>query len=346
MSNGVKDNIINYLSNGPRTIFFSVLVIMCLILVLSSSKKEIIISVDGNAKQVKTYSSNIEKILNQNDIVIGPKDKIMPSLDTKVKDGDKISIKKAVNIKVLVDGKQLKIKSAEDSVGKMLSKEGIKLNKEDKTSLSKKDKLKEGMEIIITRVTSKIVKENQIIDFATVTKKDNNMIMGNNKIIQEGRYGNKEITTKVIYEDGKEVSRQVIKEVVTQKPINKVVATGTLGALTLSRGGQLLYTKSIKVKATAYSPHYASTGKNPGDKAYGITATGKRARRCSNGYSSIAVDPNVIPFGTKLYVPGYGCAIAEDVGGAIKGNTIDVFFNSESEAINWGVKWIPVYILK
>jgi 3D (Asp-Asp-Asp) domain-containing protein len=60
----------------------------------------------------------------------------------------------------------------------------------------------------------------------------------------------------------------------------------------------------------------------------------------------VAVDPNVIPMGTKLYVEGYGDAIAADQGGAIKGNRIDLFFNSKSEAYNWGMRTVKVTIIK
>jgi 3D (Asp-Asp-Asp) domain-containing protein len=100
------------------------------------------------------------------------------------------------------------------------------------------------------------------------------------------------------------------------------------------------------MKATAYTSDYASTGKSPGDYGFGRTATGTQARRNPNGFSSIAVDPRVIPYGTKLYVEGYGYAIAEDTGGAIKGNIIDVYFNSAGECSNWGVRYVNVYILK
>ena len=67
--------------------------------------------------------------------------------------------------------------------------------------------------------------------------------------------------------------------------------------------------------------------------------------RDPNGYSTIAVDPSVIPLGTKVYVEGYGYAIAADTGGAIKGNRVDLFFNTEAEASNWGVRNLDVYIL-
>lgn len=60
----------------------------------------------------------------------------------------------------------------------------------------------------------------------------------------------------------------------------------------------------------------------------------------------VAVDPNVIPMGTKLYVEGYGQAIAADQGGAIKGNRIDLFFNSKSEAYNWGMRTVKVTVME
>ena len=75
------------------------------------------------------------------------------------------------------------------------------------------------------------------------------------------------------------------------------------------------------------------------------TASGTTVRRNPSGYSTLAVDPRVIPLGTKVYVEGYGYAIAEDTGGAIKGNKIDVYMNTVAECYNWGVRNVNVYIL-
>lgn len=105
-------------------------------------------------------------------------------------------------------------------------------------------------------------------------------------------------------------------------------------SVTLSRGmsKSTSYSRVLSMEATAYS----------GD---GYTASGTKTMRNSSGYSTIAVDPRVIPLGTRVYVEGYGYAVAEDTGGAIKGNIIDIFVNSESEARSWGRRQVNVYII-
>lgn len=94
---------------------------------------------------------------------------------------------------------------------------------------------------------------------------------------------------------------------------------------------------TMVVEATGYTAGYESTGKKPGDPGYGITATGTHAH-----YGTVAVDPSVIPLGTKMYIPGYGYGVAEDTGGAIKGNRIDLFFDDVDEALHWGRRTVTV----
>ena len=91
--------------------------------------------------------------------------------------------------------------------------------------------------------------------------------------------------------------------------------------------------KTLIMESTAYYGH-------------GITASGLKPVRNPDGISTIAVDPNVIPLGTKVYVSGYGLAIAADTGGAIKGNIIDVFLNTHEECMSWGRRQVTVQILE
>lgn len=207
------------------------------------------------------------------------------------------------------------------------------------------------MAIRITRVKTKTIQQLKSIDFKTVLKKDNGIIKSKSTVSQNGIKGQKNITLSVVYENGKEITRKVIKETIVKKPQNKIIVQGTKSAITYSRGAtsniseNLINVNSpsnsqgntLSVKATAY---WAFNGVN---NTY--TASGQKAVRNPNGVSTVAVDPNVIPLGTKLYVQGYGNAIAADSGSSVKGNYIDLFFNTRAEAINFGVKYLKVQIL-
>jgi Uncharacterized protein conserved in bacteria len=92
------------------------------------------------------------------------------------------------------------------------------------------------------------------------------------------------------------------------------------------------YKATYTMVATAYTGH-------------SITSMGLRPVRDPDGLSTIAVDPDVIPLGTKVYIPGYGYAICADTGGAIKGNKIDIYLNSEKDCYNWGRRSVTVHII-
>lgn len=333
MEGKIKDKLKSFFSSGPKTIFVIMLVLMCSTIVIISTRKNIIVSIDGKETKITTFKSTFKSALSANNITVGPKDKTSPGLDSEIKNGSKIEITKAVNVQVEVDGKKLQIQTAENNVEKMLEAENIGVQDYDKVSPGRDASISDGMKIVVVRVDSKIIRETQSIDYSTIVKKDDNSERGVNKVLQEGISGEKEIATRVIYEDGKEVSRRVVSETVKKQPTQKIVAMGTLGAITPSRGGKVLYTKALTLTSTAYS-------------GGGHTASGTYVRRNNGGYSSVAVDPRVIPLGTRLYIDGYGYAVAEDTGGAIKGSKIDLYFDTYSETNRWGVRTVTVYVLK
>jgi uncharacterized protein YabE (DUF348 family) len=344
----MKNSFKRYFSEGPQSKFIILLSILVLSIIILSMKKNVIINIDGKEADVISFRSDIKSILKKNDISIGPKDKIQPGLEGSVKNGDTIYIKRAVNVEVAVDGENLKLATSEESVEKFFQAEGIKLYEKDKVTPSTTENIVDGMKIQITRVDHQIVKEIKSIDFSTEVRKDDNLEKGNNKVVQEGVPGEREISINVIYENGAEVSREVISDVVKSEPVDQIVLQGTMNVLAYSRGGNpVAYTKVLTMKATAYEPNTSGSMKRAGQENVEYTATGTVAKRSSSeNYSTIAVDPRVIPLGTKVYVEGYGFAIAEDTGGAIKGNKIDVFFNTYSEVYKWGVKNVEVYILR
>ena len=233
--------------------------------------------------------------------------------------------------------------SAEETVKDMLKAENISIGEDDLIEPSMDQALESGMKIEITRVNKELITEVQPIAFKTERRNNSELKQGIEQVVQEGSEGERKITTEVVYENGKEVGRRVVKETVSKKPTNKIVDVGTMAVVNVrpSRGGsdvEYAYSRVLTCESTAYTSDRGNSGTT--------TATGVNVSRNPNGYSTVAVDPRVIPLGTKLYIEGYGLAIAADTGGAIKGNVVDVYFDTYEECVNWGRRYVNVYILK
>lgn len=316
-----------------------VLVMVFIFTAMYLKRKTITVVIDGEERLITTYRNTVAQVLKTNDILPGPKDKITPSLDSKLIDEQSIIIKTAVNVNVRVDGSDVAILSSEDNIGSMLSAEGISLGDNDRVEPDMSTSLTEGMDVKVVRVEYKTITEVIPIPYKEVVKANKSLENTKKHVSQEGKDGEKEISTKITYEDGVEVSREVIGEKVIKSARDKIVIQGTYPYMPVSRGGSIMpYSRVFEARATAY---WAVNGVG---KTY--TASGRKAVWNPDGYSTIAVDPKVIPYGTKLFVEGYGFAIAADTGTAIKGNKIDVYFNTLKQARAWGAKYVKVYILK
>jgi 3D (Asp-Asp-Asp) domain-containing protein len=104
---------------------------------------------------------------------------------------------------------------------------------------------------------------------------------------------------------------------------------------------------AVEVVATGYSAGKESTGKGPDHPEYGITFSGLKVIRDNQALSTIAADPKIFPLGTVLFIPGYGYGVVADIGSAIKGKKIDLFFNTKDEVYReWGKKTVTVFVVK
>jgi 3D (Asp-Asp-Asp) domain-containing protein len=102
---------------------------------------------------------------------------------------------------------------------------------------------------------------------------------------------------------------------------------------------------SVTVTATGYTAGVESTGKSPDHPSYGITYSGVKVKR--DLYSTVAADKRVFPIGTILFIPGYGFGVVADTGGAIKGNKVDLYYNTVKEVYEqWGKKKVQVYVIQ
>ena len=302
--------------------------------------EEIFISVDGNQSSIWTTEKLVKNILEEANIEVAEQDEISIGLDTEVGADNKIDIQKAFQL-TLVDGlEERQVWSTSTTVANFLKEQGITLGELDRVEKSLEDVITPGDKVAVVRVEKVTDVVEESIDFAIEKKNDSSVLKGKEKVVTQGKKGTVERTYEVVKENGKIVMKTLQSEKVTSKPTTQVVAVGTkVATVTASRnntsaGGK---GKEFYVTATAYTPNCNGCS--------GITATGVNIKSNPN-MKLIAVDPNVIPLGSKVWVEGYGYAIAADTGGAIKGNKIDILVSSKSAAKNWGRKKVRIKVLK
>lgn len=318
--------------------------------VFNSLEKHVVINDNGHTVAVKTMKATVGEVLEQTGIKISREDYLnMPENAklTRIKENT-IEIRRAVPLKISVDGKEYNVKSYKNTVQEVLRDNAISVDGDDKfVGFQLGDKVVSNMNIAIIRVEERTVTETSSIPFKTLTKDNDRLDKGKQNTVREGKEGVREKTYTVVFENGKQIAKRLIQDIVATNPMDKIIEVGTVLNYKTSRGDTLRFSKVMDMRATAYTASYADTGKKPGDAGFGITATGVRAKR-----GIIAVDPRVIPLGSRVYVeiPGvgadYGYAVAADTGSAIKGNKIDVYLDSSSAVNSWGVRKVKVYILK
>ncbi|SCG81749.1 putative protein yabE [Proteiniborus sp. DW1] len=308
--------------------------------------KKVDIVVDGKELSVNTSKKTVSEVLKERNISLEKWDDINIPLDSTLEDEMKIEIKRAVPVSINYGGNIIELNTTKKTVKELLDSLDLDY-KQDKIEPSLKDKIISGTEINIVRVDEKIETINESIPYETVTKSNTELDKGKSITVQDGQEGIKEIKIKKVYENGRLQAKEIIEEKIAKEPISKIVEKGIKETgYTIASRGTFAGKKEIIMIATAYDLSYESTGKRPGDKWYGLTASGTKARP-----GVVAVDPKVIPLGTKLYIesldgtPDYGHAVAEDTGGAIKGNKIDLFMEDAKKVKAFGRRKVKVYIL-
>lgn len=253
---------------------------------------------------------------------------------------------KKEQIILVVKGEEVKVSTFKKTVRELLSENKIQYDDDDIITPSLSSELKDYMEIKVVEVTQSQVTEKEDIPYSVKLIDDNDLLKGKTKVTQEGKSGEKEITYNLTYYDGKLVKKALEGEKISQEPVDKIVKKGIKEEVVVaSRSTTSRNSSSSESKASSASNSASKNGKHmvvqatayAGDS---ITSTGTVPK-----WGTIAVDPRVIPYGSKVYIPQFNKTfIAEDCGGAIKGNIIDIFMNSESECYKWGRRTIDIYI--
>jgi len=312
--------------------------------------KTVTFTLDGESQTVATRAETVEEFLQERSITVTEKDSLVPSPETEIEEGTRITLNTAWTIPVQVDGQTRMVETKSRDVEGVLRDANIKLGEKDRVIPELGTSLRKDSAIQVKRVVEQIVQVEEKLTFQEIRKNDPSLTKGETRVLQSGQEGKAIAHYKLVTEDGKEISRELIKREVVVPKKDRVVAVGTAPAVVqaddssqrvmvasaglVSRGGKVFRPKKVLngVTLTAYSPE--GGGKPAGSPGYGRTATGVMAKP---GHT-IAVDPKVIPLGWWVFIEGIGYRRAEDVGGAIRGNKIDVFVSTQQEAIKFGRK--------
>lgn len=308
--------------------------------------KQVTVSIDGKPESFYTTEDTVLAFLKQQDLTFSQHDEVSHEDGAFIEDGMEIDVRQAFDVAVVDGGKELTIPTTGGTVEELLEKNDIELNDADKIKPALDKKVKKDTTVDIVRVTTETVEKEEAVAFETEKQEDSTLQKGEEKVITQGEDGQVVKKYKITKENGEEVSREIIEEEVTKESKNRVVAIGTKepvqeadpGLVTLANKSDESQSngKTLTVTASAFT---ASCG-----GCSGVTTTGINLK-ANLDQKVIAVDPNVIPLGTKVWVEGYGEAIAGDTGGAIRGNRIDVHVPNQGAAYDWGVRTVQVKII-
>lgn len=296
---------------------------------------------DGTPQALETRAATVEDVLAENGIVRTPEDAVSVDPQSAVVDGETIDFHAAVPVTIVVDGRSITLRSAAASVGQLLTAQGVAWDEHDKLNPQPAAPLAAGETVAIEHVNAWTESVRQPIAPKVVTRPALGLQRGRTKVVDAGRPGMRVIDYAFFRTpDRRGVRRTTLASRLLRAPQPKIVAEGIgdYAALTAlaERGVEKtlrLATSALTMVATAYTAGCSGCS--------GITASGRPA-----GHGIVAVDPSIIPLGTRMYIPGYGEAVAGDTGGAIHGNRIDLGFNSYADAISFGRRAVTVYLLK
>ena len=312
-----------------------------LILIISGfilTNKEVTLAVDSKTSRLVTRAGTVAELLAERQVKVSSHDRIKPSLNAPLAPDAKVTVIHAVPVVVDINGKSRKVWSVAKTVGQTVEHLGIDTSADIKLEPAAKTRVASGMTIRLQLLNRWIEKVQAEVGYETKREDDPSLTKGRTRVAVKGRPGIKETIIEHVMAGGREVEKIVRGESVLATATGEVVKVGTRvpraavasvpgPGLNVSRGG-----RSLTMTATAYAANTGGAGSR--------TATGTGVYK-----GIVAVDPRVIPLGTKLYIDGYGPAVAADTGGAIKGNRIDLGFSSAAECYQWGRRTVTVTIL-
>ncbi len=315
---------------------------------------QVTVEADGEEYSLSLTGGTVADALKQAGITLSEKDSVNYGLTEPLFDKMNLRVSRVVKLTITADGETKEYEVSAATVEEAVEKCGVKLSEQDRLDVDGKTQPKDGMHVTVTRVTVEEVEELEEIDYPVQYLTSDEMYEDEVEIRTPGEKGEKKVTYQLTYVEGELESKEAVKEESVKEPVPEVAVKGTkvreaqtlvsdyedagAGTFVDSSGQTVTYTKKLVGTCTAYYPL------NPGDG----TATGVTA-----GYGCIAVNPNVIPYGTWMYVTSpdgsivYGYGQAVDTGGAVMAGEIiaDLCYDTRAECSIIGRRDMVIYIL-
>lgn len=357
------------------------LIVLTIALVVVAGQRNISFSdiklfVDGEEVEVHTDADTVKDVLHDNQIILDAHDRVNYDLDQKIIDGMNIEVSRAVNVTVIEGDRQSLVKTHDKTVADVLAKLNTVVSEKDLVEPARDAAIVDDMVITIKKMEVREKMIDRDLAYQSVTVEDDQLTYGSIAKVRPGKNGTIQTLIRESLIDGEVVSTEIVDQKIAQQPISEVIAHGTyVEPVIVSRGEEeapveaaptapqpVAVTPAPAEPAPAPSPAPAEPApsepaveEEQGTVMY-MTATayndiGTTFSGVPSGPGKVAVDPNVIPLGTRLLIesvdewPSYGEAIAADTGSAVIGNIIDLFYYDYQTCINFGRRTVKVTIL-
>lgn len=301
----------------------------------------------GTTRVVMSLSDDPASILESANIRLQENDTYVSRLSDEE---GVISINRAFDVSVLADGITTVLRLNGGTVGEALQAAGIALDADDAVSVATESMVYDGLHIAVDRVDYEEYTVTESIPYETTLRYTNTLAVGKQISYQSGQPGERTLRYRNRVVNGEVVETELVSDEVTVEPVQAITLTGCTSGTPMSpapyeilldeAGQPVQYQQMFTGKATAYT--------NDRGLLSEYTATGRRA-----AVGVVAVDPNLIPYGTELYIVSpdgsyvYGYAIAGDTGGGVRSGKLitDLFMNTYEECVQFGKRTMNVYIL-
>ena len=324
------------------------LAILCVLMLCPTAFARTYVITDGDRTfTYTTFATDPAEVLTQAGMALSGQDCYTTA------DGDTITIRRALELSLFYHGEEISVTSMGETVGELLSRLGLDIGSRDILSHTPDTPVADGMEL---RIDSMITRQE--VYAATIPHEvnycaDPSLPRGTEEIYVHGQDGELLCTAEVTYINGIETNREVTDRKLTIPPVTEIIGQGTGeipepetndmpvirdGYIIMPSGEVLTYYKTDNVTATGYTHTDAGCDM--------ITSTGTTVH-----YGTAAVDPRFIPYGTRMLIVShdgeryYGIATAEDCGGAIKRDKMDLYFPTYQECIEFGRRRCTIYFL-